>query len=414
MGVLRLCHQPPARRPRRRSPRLWTPAPQRRCSPPRRFLKRQRSSRRQALLLPPTSTPAPLPTTHTVASGENLYRIALRYGLTTAQLAAANGILNPNSVYAGQVLRIPSPAKWRRPSRRVNRSTPQPAFPAGRKRLSSASPSNTCGPTAATGSCIRSSLRPGLATSPTAPGTYRVLDKIPNAYASTWNLQMPYWLGIYYVGRIENGIHALPILSSGQTLWAGLLGRPASFGCVILDTASAKALYDWADAWNTGGHSAMTTKTNAMRVLDQRKIPYEVHEYSPEIHSAMEAALAMGRPVERVYKTLVVMRDARAQAKPLLVMVPGDRELDLRELARSTGDKKLRMATQKEAESLTGLLVGGIGALALLNRGFEIWIDPDARAHERICVNAGQRGINLELRVDDLVQVTGARWFKRE
>ena len=158
----------------------------------------------------------------------------------------------------------------------------------------------------------------------------------------------------------------------------------------------------------------MTTKTNAMRALDQRKIPYEVHEYSPEIHSAVEAALAMGRPVERVYKTLVVMRDAeRPKAKPLLVMVPGDRELDLRELARSTGDKKLRMAAQKEAESLTGLLVGGIGALALLNRGFEVWIDPAARAHERICVNAGQRGINLELRVADLVQVTGARWFKR-
>lgn len=159
----------------------------------------------------------------------------------------------------------------------------------------------------------------------------------------------------------------------------------------------------------------MTTKTNAMRVLDQRKIPYEVHEYSAEIHSAIEAAVAMGRPVERVYKTLVVMRDAeRPKPKPLLVMAPGDRELDLRELARSTGDKKLRMASQKEAESLTGLLVGGIGALALLHRGWQIWIDPDARAHERICVNAGQRGINLELRVADLVQVTGAHWFKRE
>ena len=150
-----------------------------------------------------------------------------------------------------------------------------------------------------------------------------------------------------------------------------------------------------------------------MRVLDQRKIPYEVHDYSPGIHSAVEAAQAMGQPPERVYKTLVVMREA-PKAKPMLVMVPGGRELDLRELARSTGDKKLRMAAQKEAESLTGLLVGGIGALALLNRGFEIWIDPDARAHERICVNAGQRGINLELRVDDLVRVTGARWFKRE
>ena len=157
----------------------------------------------------------------------------------------------------------------------------------------------------------------------------------------------------------------------------------------------------------------MSVKTNAMRVLDQRKIAYEVHEYSPEIHSAVEAAQVMGRSPECVYKTLVVMREA-LRAKPLLVMVPGDRELDLRVLAKSTSDKKLRMAAQKEAESLTGLLVGGIGALALLNRGFETWIDSAAQAHERICVNAGQRGINLELRVDDLMKVTGARWIERD
>ena len=155
----------------------------------------------------------------------------------------------------------------------------------------------------------------------------------------------------------------------------------------------------------------MSAKTNTMRVLDQRKVTYVVHEYSPEIHSAVEAAQAMGQPVERVYKTLVVMREV-PRAKPLLVMVPGDRELELRALARSTGDKKLRMATQKEAESLTGLLVGGIGALALLNRGFEIWIDGSAKGHERICVNAGQRGVNLELGVDDLVRITNARWIK--
>jgi len=155
----------------------------------------------------------------------------------------------------------------------------------------------------------------------------------------------------------------------------------------------------------------MSVKTNAMRVLDQRQVAYEVHEYSPEIHSAVEAAQAMGQPVERVYKTLVVMRDLQPRAKPLLVMVPGDRELDLRVLARSTGDKKLRMATQKEAESLTGLMVGGIGALALLNRGFEMWIDGAAMACERLCVNAGQRGVNLELRVDDLVRITNARWI---
>lgn len=82
---------------------------------------------------------------------------------------------------------------------------------------------------------------------PTTPGRYTVLDKIPNAYSRFWNLWMPYWMGIYWAGSSENGIHALPILSNGQKLWAGFLGRRVSFGCVILDTSAAKIMYDWAD-----------------------------------------------------------------------------------------------------------------------------------------------------------------------
>jgi len=85
----------------------------------------------------------------------------------------------------------------------------------------------------------------------TNPGRYQVLDKIPNAYSRFWNLWMPYWLGIYWAGSSENGIHALPILSNGQTLWAGYLGRRVSFGCVILDSSAAKLMYDWADIGTT-------------------------------------------------------------------------------------------------------------------------------------------------------------------
>lgn len=81
----------------------------------------------------------------------------------------------------------------------------------------------------------------------TAPGSYRVLDKIPMAYASTWNLKMPYWLGIYWAGTLENGIHALPILPSGQKLWDGYLGQRVSYGCVILSTEAARTIYDWAE-----------------------------------------------------------------------------------------------------------------------------------------------------------------------
>jgi tetratricopeptide (TPR) repeat protein len=87
----------------------------------------------------------------------------------------------------------------------------------------------------------------GLPGRDTAPGHYEVLDKIPSAYSSVWSLTMPYWLGIYYVGNIENGIHALPIRPDGTVMWGGLLGQRASYGCVILSTEAAQLIYSWAD-----------------------------------------------------------------------------------------------------------------------------------------------------------------------
>lgn len=81
----------------------------------------------------------------------------------------------------------------------------------------------------------------------TRVGTFAVQTKLPNAYASTWSLWMPNWLGIYYSHGLENGIHALPILPNGVTLWAGFLGSPVSYGCVVLGTYESQLLYDWAD-----------------------------------------------------------------------------------------------------------------------------------------------------------------------
>jgi lipoprotein-anchoring transpeptidase ErfK/SrfK len=83
--------------------------------------------------------------------------------------------------------------------------------------------------------------------SATRVGNFAILDKIPNAYGSTWDLWMPNWLGIYYSGNIENGIHALPILSNGVTLWSGYLGSPISYGCIVLSTYDSQLLYDWVD-----------------------------------------------------------------------------------------------------------------------------------------------------------------------
>lgn len=87
----------------------------------------------------------------------------------------------------------------------------------------------------------------GLPGQDTAPGSFEVQSKIPEAYSSVWNLRMPYWLGIYYVDTIENGIHAMPIRPDGTVMWEGLLGQRASYGCVILSTEAAQLIYDWAE-----------------------------------------------------------------------------------------------------------------------------------------------------------------------
>jgi Cys-tRNA(Pro)/Cys-tRNA(Cys) deacylase len=154
------------------------------------------------------------------------------------------------------------------------------------------------------------------------------------------------------------------------------------------------------------------TKTHAMRVLDARGIRYRATEYdaSREFHTAEEAAELVGASAESVYKTLVVIRESDARAKPLMVLVPSTSQLELKALARATGDKRLRMATQREAERLTGMQVGGISALALRRPTFEILIDDRARNLDEIHLSAGVRGVELALAVDDLVAVTGARY----
>jgi Cys-tRNA(Pro)/Cys-tRNA(Cys) deacylase len=160
-------------------------------------------------------------------------------------------------------------------------------------------------------------------------------------------------------------------------------------------------------------------KTHAMRVLDARGIAYEAKTYdaSGEFHSADEAAALLGVDAASVYKTLVVLREGdggalRAPAaKPMLVLVPAASQIDLRLLAKSIGAKKLRMAKQREAEQLTGMQVGGISALALKQPArFEVLIDESARGVEMIHVSAGARGIDLALRTEDLLAVTGAAY----
>jgi lipoprotein-anchoring transpeptidase ErfK/SrfK len=88
----------------------------------------------------------------------------------------------------------------------------------------------------------------GIDRSPTQPGVFQVQTHDRKAYASVWDLTMTHFLGIYEAWPgFMNGIHGLPTLSSGRRLWGNILGRPASYGCIILDLDNAKRLYNWAE-----------------------------------------------------------------------------------------------------------------------------------------------------------------------
>jgi Cys-tRNA(Pro)/Cys-tRNA(Cys) deacylase len=90
-------------------------------------------------------------------------------------------------------------------------------------------------------------------------------------------------------------------------------------------------------------------------------------------------------------------------------VVPGDREVDLKALAKAIGEKKLVLPTEREAERLTGLQAGGISPLALLQRGFQTIIDQSAQTQAEIYISGGQRGFNIRLRAGDLITLTNAR-----
>jgi Cys-tRNA(Pro)/Cys-tRNA(Cys) deacylase len=150
-------------------------------------------------------------------------------------------------------------------------------------------------------------------------------------------------------------------------------------------------------------------KTNAIRFLDKQHIAYTTFTYPETVHSAMEVAPLLGVPASQVFKTLVAFAD---DTRHLLIVVPGDRELNLRLAARSVGAKQVSMAPQREAERLTGLQVGGISPLALLDKHFEIYLDASAEQLDELYINGGQRVVNICLHVSDLLALKRAKVFE--
>ena len=129
------------------------------------------------------------------------------------------------------------------------------------------------------------------------------------------------------------------------------------------------------------------TKTNAMRLLDELDVAYEVRDYEvdPEDLSAETVAAKIGFPIERTFKTLVVRGEDEGVA---LAVIPGNSELDLKALAKVMGDRKVDTVALKELQSLTGYIRGGVTALAC-KREYPVWLDEFAQLYETISVSAG-------------------------
>jgi Cys-tRNA(Pro)/Cys-tRNA(Cys) deacylase len=146
---------------------------------------------------------------------------------------------------------------------------------------------------------------------------------------------------------------------------------------------------------------------NVIRLLQSRKIPFTAFELPAEKLGALETAALLGVPPEMVYKTIVVQREK--PGKPVLAVIPGPNEVDLKLLAAFLGEKKVHLPTEREAEQLTGLQAGGISTLALINKGFQVVLDDSAKELAEIHISGGQRGLNIRLPVAALVQLTNAK-----
>jgi Cys-tRNA(Pro)/Cys-tRNA(Cys) deacylase len=152
----------------------------------------------------------------------------------------------------------------------------------------------------------------------------------------------------------------------------------------------------------------MPPVNNITRFLDAKKIKYTAFETPAEKLGAIETAGFLKIPPEQVFKTIVVTRPK--PGKPVLAVIPGPVQVDLKLVASILGEKKVSLPTEKEAETLTGLQAGGISPLALINKGFQVLIDSSAQKFDRIHISGGQRGLNLALSPEDLADLTRARF----
>ncbi len=175
-------------------------------------------------------------TEYTVQYGDNLVGIGFKVGMPYWKIQEANPGSSIFGVHYGQVLTIPS----------KNEMLPYPPVLGKRIVISIAEQHMWVYENFALKS--EHVISTGMSNSPTLPGVFQIQTHEINAYASNWDLWMPHFMGIYEaVPGFMNGIHGLPVLSSGVRLWANVLGHPASYGCIILDLQAGEELYNWAE-----------------------------------------------------------------------------------------------------------------------------------------------------------------------
>ena len=147
-------------------------------------------------------------------------------------------------------------------------------------------------------------------------------------------------------------------------------------------------------------------KTNATRQLDKLGIHYELREYEvdPDDLSAIKVAGQVGLPPEQVFKTLVARGDVHGI---LMAVVPGDAEVDLKALARLSGNRRVELTPVSQLQALTGYIRGGVTALAG-KKDYPVYLDETAQLYDIISVSAGIRGTQILLAPQDYIRATGA------
>ena len=147
-------------------------------------------------------------------------------------------------------------------------------------------------------------------------------------------------------------------------------------------------------------------KTNAARILDKNKIDYSLGEYEVDVDdlSAPNVAKKIGMPLEKVFKTLVARGDKNGV---LMACIPGGAELNLKNLASISGNKKVEMVHLKEVQGLTGYIRGGVSPLGS-KKSYPVYIDSSVESWEQIAISAGMRGYQILINPKDLIQVTNA------